>query len=94
MKPSEGRFTCNFDASFYDNSNKVGIRMCIKEENGTLVLAKIEWFSLICEVHIGEAPRLQSALDCDHELNLRHDDFELEAKRVVDSFNFLNCDVT
>jgi len=29
--------------------------MCIRDEYGAFVLAKTEWFSHICEVHIGEA---------------------------------------
>jgi len=68
--------------------------MCIRDENGTFVLTKQECFSPLCEVHIGEALGLLSALDWVHNLNLGPVDFELDAKRVVDGFNSLNCDVT
>ena len=65
----------------------VGIGMCIKDENGTFVVAKQEFYSPISEVHIGEALRLLSALDWVHNLNLGHVDFQLDSKRVIDSFN-------
>ena len=94
VKPSPGRFKCNVDASFSEISNMVGIGMCIMDENGTFVLTKQECFSPICEVHIGEALELLSALDWVHNLNLGPVDFELDAKRVVDGFNSLNCGVT
>jgi len=94
VKPNTCRFKCNIDASFSEHLNKVGIGMCIRDENGTFVLAKQEYFSPICEVHIGEALGLLSALDWVHELNIGPVDFELDAKRVVDSFNSQNCDAT
>jgi len=94
VKPSVGRFKCNIDASFSESLNMVGIGMCIRDENDIFVLAKQEYFSPICEVHIEEALRLLSALDWVHELNLGPMDFELDAKRVVDSFNSQNCDAT
>jgi len=68
--------------------------MCIRDEHGAFVLAKIDWFSPICEVHIEEALGLISALEWVHELNLGPIDFEMDAKRVVDSFLSSQHDVT
>jgi len=50
-KPYAGRFKCNIAASFSKHLNKIG--MCIRDEHGAFVLAKTNWFSPICEVHIG-----------------------------------------
>lgn len=47
--------------------DRIGI--CIRDEYGAFVLAKIEWFSPICDVHIREAFGLLSALDHVHDLN-------------------------
>ena len=88
------RLKCNIDAFFSESLNMVGIGMCIRDENDIFILAKQEYFSPICEVHIGEALGLLYALDWVHELNLGPVDFELDAKRVVDSFNSQNCDAT
>lgn len=53
--------------------------MCIRDENGTFVLTKTEWFSPIFEHHVGEALGLLSALEWVHVLNLGPIDFEMDA---------------
>ncbi|KEH22549.1 hypothetical protein MTR_7g053400 [Medicago truncatula] len=58
------------------------VGMCIRDDTSALVLAKTEWFSPLCEVHIGEALGLLSALEWVHELNLGPMDFEMDAKKV------------
>jgi hypothetical protein len=94
QKPLEGRFKCNIDASFSRRLNRIGIGMCIRDDSGTFVLAKTEWISPLCDVHVGEALGLLSALEWVHELQLGPIDFELDAKRVVDRFLSTNNDVT
>ena len=69
------RFKFNIEFSFSKHLNKVGIGMCIRDDIGTFVLAKTEWFSPICEVHIEEALGLLSAIEWVHELNLGPMDF-------------------
>ncbi|GAU47653.1 hypothetical protein TSUD_27780 [Trifolium subterraneum] len=83
-KPLPSRFKCNIDASC--EGTKVGIGMCIRDEVGTFIRAKTECFSPRCEVHVGEAIGLLNALNWVHELHLGPVDFELDSKRVVDSF--------
>ncbi|AES68631.2 hypothetical protein MTR_3g010950 [Medicago truncatula] len=39
-KPSIGRYKCNVDASFPNNSNKVGFGMCIRDSDGNHVRSK------------------------------------------------------
>jgi len=63
IKPIEGRFKCNIDVSFSQLSNRVGIGVCIRDDTNTFVLAKTEWFTPICEVHVGEALGLLSAME-------------------------------
>lgn len=62
-KPSTKKFKCNIDASFFKQTNRVWIRVCIRDDTTTFVLVKTEWFSPICEVHVGEALGLLSTLD-------------------------------
>jgi hypothetical protein len=40
-RPSEGCLKCNVDASFSRTRNKVGIGICIRDEQGQFVLAKM-----------------------------------------------------
>lgn len=61
--------------------------MCIRDENGHFVLARTDCFSPMCDVHVGEALGLLSAMDWVHLLQLGTVDFEMDAKRVVDSIN-------
>jgi hypothetical protein len=39
-KPSEGYLKCNVDASFSKTRNKVGINVCIRDDQDQFVLAK------------------------------------------------------
>lgn len=61
-KPSEVRLKCNIDVSFSKWSNKVGISMCNRDNQFTIVLVKTKWFSHVC-VHVGEALGLLYALE-------------------------------
>jgi hypothetical protein len=58
------------------------------------VRAKTEWISPLREVYIGEALDLLSALEWVHVLNFGPIDFELDAKRGVDSFLSTKHDAT
>jgi len=42
--------------------------MCRRDGTCTIVLAKIEWFSPMCDVHISEALALLSTLGWIHKL--------------------------
>jgi hypothetical protein len=57
-------------------------------------LAKSEWFTPVCEVHAGEALGMLSTLELVHQLHLGSIDFELNAKKVVNSFSSARWDVT
>jgi hypothetical protein len=93
-KSSAGQVKCNVDASFSSQNNKVGTYICIRDDQGVFILAKTEWFSPKGEVHIGEALELLAALNWVHKLNLGPMEFELDPKRVVDSFRSSKCDFT
>ncbi|PNX97052.1 cytochrome p450 [Trifolium pratense] len=83
-KPSRRRYKCNIDASFSSTHNKVGIGMCIRDDQGRYVATKTEWLEPILDVEIGEATGLLTALKWVGELQLRDVNFEMDCKRVVD----------
>jgi hypothetical protein len=62
QRPLQGRLKCNVDASFSTSLNKTGIGMCIRDAEGTFVLAKTFNFSPICAVPLGEASGLLYAI--------------------------------
>jgi len=49
-KSSPGRYKCNEDASFSNFLNKVGIGLCIRDEDEHFVLAKTDWFAPIVDI--------------------------------------------
>lgn len=40
----------NIDASFLDHENKIGLEICIRDDDGTFALAKTGWHT---DVHVG-----------------------------------------
>jgi hypothetical protein len=43
----------NVDASFSHALNRVGIDMCIRDEEGRFVMAKTKWLSPLLDVDLG-----------------------------------------
>jgi len=82
-KPSVGRFKCNIDASFYASLNKVGFGACIRDANGNHVISRIECFTPLLDVEMGEAIRLLHVMQWANDLNLVNMDFETDSKVVA-----------
>jgi len=55
-------FKCNLDVSFTQALNRVGISVCIRDDQGCFVLAKTEWMTPLIDVDLGEALGLLSAM--------------------------------
>jgi len=39
-KPTPGRYKCNIDASFSTSLNRVGLGMCLRDDDGAFVLTR------------------------------------------------------
>jgi hypothetical protein len=65
--------------------SKVGIGVCIRDDEGRFVHAKTEWFSPMVDVDLGEAMRLLTTMQWIIDLQLLNMDFEMDSKTVVDS---------
>jgi hypothetical protein len=59
--------------------------MCICDDEGHYVLAKIEWMTPLLDVDLSKALGLLSAMYWVRDLQLSIVDFELDSKTVVDS---------
>jgi hypothetical protein len=92
QRPLQGRLKCNVDASFSTSLNKTGIDMCIRDAEGTFVLAKTFNFSPLCAVPLGEALGLLYAIQWLRDMALDHVDLALDSKIVTDAF-LKNCSV-
>ncbi|PNX88832.1 cytochrome p450, partial [Trifolium pratense] len=86
-KPAQMRYKCNIDASFSTQLNRIGIGMCIRDDQGRFVLAKTIRKSPIYNVDIDEAVGVLHAIRQIQELQLGNVDFVMDAKTVVDQFH-------
>jgi len=85
-KPAYGRYKCNIDASFSSSMNMVGIRICLRDDRGEFVSAKIDCFSPLCDVDVGEVIGFHTVLRWMTDLHYDNIDFALDSKIVVDHF--------
>jgi hypothetical protein len=53
---------------------------CIRDDDGVFVLAQTDWFSSLCDVTIGEAVRLHTALQWVSDLQFDKVDFVLDSQ--------------
>jgi len=86
-KPAPGRYKCNIDASFSTSLNRVGLGMCLKDDDGTFVLARTDWFAPLSDIEVGEAVGLHTTLDWISNQQFDNVNFVLDCKRVVDCVN-------
>ena len=60
--PLPGRYKCNTDAAFSTSLNRTGIGICIRESDGSFVLARTEVHPCLLQTDVGEALGLHLAL--------------------------------
>ncbi|KAK2437925.1 hypothetical protein QL285_022758 [Trifolium repens] len=82
------------NASFSNSLNITGIGMCIRDAEGSFVLAKTFNFSPKCTVPLGEALGLLYDLQWLGDMALDHVDLALDSKTVTDAFHKQLPDVT
>jgi len=84
--PPLGRYKCNIDAAFSSHRNHTGIGICVRDSEGTFVLAKT--FTFLCNVSIdvGEALGLHSALQWLSDMQLDNVNFETDSKLTANAF--------
>jgi len=61
--------------------------MCIRDYTGDFVLARTDWFSPLCEVMIGEAVGLHTALQWVSDLRFDNVYFVIDSQQVVHSLH-------
>jgi len=94
LPPSSGRYKCNVDAAFSKRIQRTGLGICIRDESGTFVLAKVLQFAQIYSVPIGEALGLYHAIQWLQDMRFDNINFELDSKITRDVFHSRTVDVT
>jgi len=94
VPPSSGRFKCNINAAFYKTFKRTGIGVCLRDDHGTFVLAKVLQYDQVYSVVVGEALGLYHAIQWMHDMHFDNVDFELDSKITRDAFHSCKTDVT
>jgi len=84
--PVVGRYKCNIDATFSSHNNRTSIGICVRDAEGTFVLAKAFTYSCMFPVEAGEALGLHVALQWMSDMKFDNVDFETNSKLTVDAF--------
>jgi len=79
-------YKCNIDAVFSSSLNRTSIGICIRESDGSFVLAKTMTHPCFLSVDVGEALRLHSALQWLSDMQFDNVDFETDSKLTYDTF--------
>ena len=85
QRPLMGRYKCNIDAAFSNSLNRTGIGICIRDHDGSFVLAKMLTHPCFLLVDVGEALGLFSALQWLRDMQFDNVDFETDSKLTVDA---------
>jgi len=94
VPPSSGRFKCNIDAAFSKTFQRTGIGVCLRDNHGTFVLAKVLQYDQVYPVAVGEALGLYHAIQWMQYMHFNNVDFELDSKITRDAFHSRKEDVT
>lgn len=82
-----GRYKCNIDAAFSSRFKRIGIGICVRDSDGTFVLAKTVTYPCIVSIDVGEALGLHSALQFLSDMQFDSVDFETDSKVTSDAFS-------
>jgi len=84
--PTPWRYKCNIDTTFSSHRNRTSISICVRDLEGTFVVAKTITFPCIVSVDVGEALGLHSALQWLSDMQLDNVNFEMNSKLTADVF--------
>ena len=84
--PATGRYKCNIDAAFSSQANRTTIGICVRDAEGTFVLAKTMTYPCNVQVDVSEALRLHTTLQWLSDMQINNVDFETDSKLTVDAF--------
>jgi len=94
QKPHPGRLKCNINAVFSIVLNRVGIGMCLRDDEGAYILAKTMSLSPLVPVNVGKALALYHALQWIRDMRFDNVDFVVDSKTTSDAVSSNIIDVT
>jgi len=94
QRPSRGRFKCNIGATFLNEWNITDLGMCIRNEEGVFVLAKVIPLLVMHNIVVGKVVGLYHALEWLSDMRIDNADFAVDSKSTVDAFNNPRPDIS
>lgn len=92
--PASGRFKCNVDAAFSIPHNRTSVGICLRDDEGTFVLAKTVNFEGVYSVEVGEALGLFRAIQWLSDMQMDNIDFGVDSKITKDAFTARRDDIS
>ncbi|XP_039684970.1 uncharacterized protein [Medicago truncatula] len=92
--PVSGRYKCNIDAAFSSHVNRTCIGICVRDAEGTFVLAKTMTYPCTVPVEVGEALGLHFALQWLSDMQFDNLDFETDSKLTAEAFRSTRNDLS
>jgi len=92
--PMPGRYKCNIDAAFSSRHNRTGIGICVRDSEGTFILAQTITYCCTISVDVGEALGLHSAIQWLSDMQFDNVDFATDSKVTSDAFLSTRNDVS
>jgi ribonuclease HI len=89
-----GRYKCNINAAFSSHFNRTGIGICVRDSDGTFVLAKTVTYPCIVSVDVGETLGLHLALQWLSDMQFDSVDFETDSKLTFEAFQSTRNDTS
>lgn len=79
--------------AFSKTFQRTSIRVCLRDNHGAFVLAKMLQFDQVYQVAVGEALGLYHAIQWMQDMQFDNVDFKLDSKITRDAFHSLKTDV-
>jgi len=78
----------------FDQFNRTRIGICLRDDEGTFVLAKTIPISTMCSISMGEDLALYYVMEWLSEMSFDNVDFAFDSKVIIDAFHRDRIDVT
>jgi len=92
--PASGRLKCNVDTAFSIPYNRTGVGICLRDDEGTFVLAKTVNFEGVYSLEVREALGLFHAIQWLSDMQMDNIDFEVDSKITKHAFTAKRDDIS
>lgn len=93
QSPASSRLKCNIDTTFSTPHNRTSVGICLRDDEGIFVLAKIVSFAGVYFAEVGETLGLFHTIQWLSDMKMNNIDFEVDSKITKDAFTSRREDI-